>query len=277
MGKAKKFSTPNMRTIIKQELRSRRWSMLWWVIGISAFNVINVAVYPSFRDQAEEYNKIFEQMPKALVDMFSDTGDFMSPSGYLSGQIFYMLLPLIFCVLTIGLGASLIAREERNKTIELLLSRPISRGKLLLGKALAGLSVAGIIGLGSGLLLALMIAVIGFEGITFPNVMLATFMTLLMSLLFGYVAFMLTAMGAFGRGASIAVASLVAIAGYVISSLVGTVHWLSGPAKAFPYHYFKPGRILEGQFSVRPALVFSLAIAVLIFVSWVSFRRRDLD
>jgi ABC-2 type transport system permease protein len=274
---AKNRSIPTLWPIVKWEIRSRRWSMLWWTVGIVAFNSINIFVYPSFRDQASNYDKIFAQMPDALKNMFSDTGEFMSPAGYLSSQIFFMLLPIILSILCIGIGSSLIAREEQSKTIELLLSRPISRGKLLAGKALAALGITGIIGLGSGVMTAVMINIVGFKGITAVSVIATTILTLLLCLLFGAIAFAFTAMGALGRGASIAVASVIAIAGYVISSLDKTITWLQTPAKFFPYHYFKPAQFLEGHYNLKPAACFGAIILALVFVSYLFFRRRDIE
>jgi hypothetical protein len=102
-------------------------------------------------------------------------------------------------------------------------------------------------------------------------------MSLLLALLFGAIAFALTSMGAFGRGASIAVSALIALGGYVVSSLDSTVHWLQGPAKLFPYHYFTPAKFLEGQYNFIPALVFIAIILALVVLSWLFFRRRDIE
>lgn len=209
--------------------------------------------------------------------MFSDTGDFLSPIGYLSSQVFYLMLPMLFSFLTISLGSSLIAREEQQKTIELLLARPISRGKLLLGKALAGLSIATIVGLATGLVCVLEVAIIKFEGVSIFGVFMATIISLVLSLLFGVIAFTFTSMGAFGRGASIAIASLFALGGYIISSLDKTVTWLQEPAKVFPYHYFKPAQALGGNSVGYAPLIFIAIILALTFVSWIIFRRRDIE
>gem|GEM_PF-436964 len=272
-----KSEVSGMMSIIKWEIRSQRWSILWWIIGIAVFITINLWVYPSFRDQADQLNQSFNQIPESMRNMLSDTGEFLSPVGYLSGQVFYLMLPMIFSVLTIGLGASLIAREEQQKTIELLLARPISRGKLLLGKALAGLSIATGIGVVTGLVCMLEAAIIKFEGVSIFDVFIATMVSLILSILFGMIAFTFTSMGAFGRGASIAIASTFALGGYIISSLDKTVTWLQEPAKAFPYHYFKPAQTLEGNGIGYAPLTFLAIILVLTFVSWIIFRRRDIE
>ena len=275
MDKQRKI--PSMLSVIKWEVRARRWSILWWIVGVSAFISITMFVYPSFRNQAAQYNEMFKSIPASTRNLLSDTGDFMSPSGYLSSEIFYLMLPMLFSFLCVGLGSSLIAREEQSKTIELLLSRPISRGKLLMGKATAGLVVALSVGLAVGIIGSIEVAVVKFAGISTVGVMLATMFSLLMCLLFGAIAFALTAMGAFGRGASIGIASLVAVAGYVISSLDKTVTWLQTPAKLFPYHYYKPAQFLEGHYNFGPALAFSAIIGALLLLSYVSFRRRDIE
>src|SRR6266545_1586647 len=116
--------------LIRSELWQRRWALMWWSIAIVAFIVLNLAFYPSFKDQAGELDKALSNMPDSLKALFTDTGDFTSPVGYLSSQIYYLLLPALLTVYSIGIGASLLAKEEQQGTLELLLARPLSRTKL---------------------------------------------------------------------------------------------------------------------------------------------------
>ena len=264
-------------SIVWWELWQRRWFMCWWAIGIALYMVLVISVYPSFKDQAADLNKSLEQLPDAAKALFSDTPDFLSPVGYLSSQIYYLVLPLIYSILTIGLGASLIAKEEQQHTIELLLSRPVSRGGLLLGKALAGLAILLIVSIVN---LAVTIPTVwwaGFDGVSTSGVVLVTFVCAVLSLIFGALAFMLSAMGHGAKTISLGVAALVALGGYVISSLEATVTWLQWPSKLLPYHYFHPSEILSGNFTTNECIGFVAAIAVLGVFSWVAFRRRDID
>ena len=266
-----------LAAIIGHELRSRKVALLCWVIGIGAFLSINILVYPSFRDQADQLNRVFATMPEATRDLFSDTGEFMSPVGYLSSQVFYLMLPLLLSFLTIGLGASLIAREERAKTIELLLARPISRGTLLAGKALAGLLATLLVSLAIAVICTVEVALIGFKGVGAWDVFVATLLAMLISLLFGAIAFCLTALGTLGRGSSLAVAALFGLGGYVIGSLDGVVTWLRGIAKIFPYHYYQPAEVLRGNIPWQTIFVFSLIIVLLVCIGYLGFRRRDIE
>ena len=262
--------------IIRGELLQRRWSTLWWVVGIAAFISLTLGVYPTFRDQAAQIDQSLQSIPDSAKALFTDTNDFLSPVGYLSSQVYYLLLPLLFSFLAVSLGSSLIAKEESNRTIELLLARPVARTQLVLGKAAAGLIVLARVGLAIGLIGAIEVLLIKFKGVSIWNVMLVTLMALVMSALFGTVAFALTAIGSLGRRAAIGVAVLIAFGSYLVSSLDKTVTWLQWPAKVLPFHYYRPADILDGHFTPWEALGMCVIIALLIIVSCFAFRRRDI-
>lgn len=184
------------------------------------------------------------------------------------------MLPMLLGILTIGLGSSLLAKEENEGTIELLLARPVSRGGLLLGKVVAGLAILLVVGT------VALVTTVGFSwgvdiNVGLVDIALASVMAMTIGLLFGAVAFYLTALGRWGRPASIGIAAVVAIGGYLVTSLSSLAEWLSWPAKFLPYHYYRPGEVLAGNFSVRNFLLLLSVSLILGILSWVAFRRRD--
>ncbi len=136
-----------MFAVIRNELWQRRWSLLWWSIGVGAFVALDVALYTTVKSDAQQLNQALSHLPGAIRSLFSGGADFLSPTGFLSARIYYLLLPLLLTILSIGLGSSLIGKEEKQGTLELLLARPISRTRLLIGKVLAGLSILTIVSL----------------------------------------------------------------------------------------------------------------------------------
>jgi len=68
----------------------------------------------------------------------------------------------------------------------------------------------------------------------------------------------------------------VALGGYIIGSLAGTVKWLSFPAKLLPFHYYQSEAILRGTYNWNNVWYFVFVIALCSVLSWVAFRRRDL-
>ncbi len=265
-----------MKAIIKWTLWQRRWSVFWWSIGLVAFVSLELSVYPSIHSQADELNEVMRNLPPALKSLFGASVDLFSPIGYLSSRLYYLLLPLMLSVLAIGLGSSLIAREESDNTLELILSRPISRGKLLVAK-LASAAVI-ILTVSTVALLSVMIWVKAVDlSVAIPQIAFVALMTTLLACLFGSFAFFCAAMGRFGRGASIGLASLLGLGSYVIASLETNVSWLSWPSKLLPYHYYNPTAVLSGWYCWRVAAVFTLIIAVFIVGSYIVFRQRDLN
>jgi ABC-2 type transport system permease protein len=264
-----------MKPVVKWTLKSRRISTIWWIAGISAFIVLELAFYPSIHSQAAQLNKSFSDLSDSTVALFSDTGDLFSPIGYLSGQIFYLILPMLLGVLAIGAGSSLIAREERDETLELLLSRPISRGKLAAAKGLSGIIIVVLVGVASGLVTALMCKLVDLP-VSFAAVMLASLAATALAISFGAVAFMVTMLGHNAKVASVGIASLFALGGYLLASLASTLSWLSGPSKFLPFAYYHPAEILESKYNWLNGLFILAVIGVCAVISWIAFRRRDL-
>lgn len=263
-----------MNSIIIWTVKMRKTSTIWWSIGIVAFIVLGLIFYPSFKDQAEALEKSFENLSDSVVALIGGSTDFFSPVGYMNSQIHFIMLPLLFGILTIGLGSSLLAREETDKTIESLLARPVSRGKLLLAKAAAAIIVTGIVSGVSLLSLLILAKAVGME-LSLVHLTQATLVCVLMCTSFGAIAFLLTTTGR-ARGASLGIAALIAFGGYIIDSLASTVTWLEWPSKALPFHYYQSETILRGNYNWTNIWFFVVIIVGCGVLSWLAFRRRDL-
>lgn len=265
-----------MKPILRYAIWQKRWSVLIWCGGVTAFIALNLLLYPTVRDQAAQLNQVLEELPQATHSLFSDSSELLSPTGYLSTRVFYLLLPLLFSVLAIGLGSSLLAKEENDGTIELLLSRPLSRARLLTGKALSGLVILGTIGL-AALTSTLFFSWLVEIAVPLKNITLTMVMMLVLCLLFGSAAFLMTALGRWGRAASIGVAVFFALSSYLVTSLSSIASWLIWPSKFLPYHYYRPTEVLEGNFSWPNFLILLSTSLILGILSWIAFRRRDLS
>lgn len=264
-----------MNSIIKWTMKLRKTSTLWWSFAMAMFIFINMIFYPSFKNDAEELQKSFENLPDAALQFIGGSSDFFSPVGFMNSQVYFIMLPMILGILAIALGSGLIAREELDKTIEGLLARPISRTKLLASKAFAGIGILTIVSL-VGLITVMITSKLVDLEISSTNLVLATFVCFLMTLTFGAVAYLLTATGK-AKSASIGVATFFALGGYIIGSLAGTITWLSGPSKLFPFHYYQSEAILRGTYNWNNIWYFVLVIILCAVLSWIAFRRRDIS
>lgn len=107
----------------------------------SGFIWMYVAIYPSIAKESEKLKESFEAFPKEFFQAFDiDIASFVSSfEGFISGEYFSILWPMILVVLIIAYAGSAIAGEIEKGTIELLLAQPLSRLKIFLSKYIAGL------------------------------------------------------------------------------------------------------------------------------------------
>lgn len=265
-----------MKPIIKASLHDRRGGIIGWTVGIGIYIALNILVYSSISGQAKAINQALDNLPGGAKALFgSASGDFLSPIGYLNSKLYYFILPLLFTMLAITIAGRLFAREEEDGTMELLLSRPVSRSKLLLAKLMAGLIIVLIVGLATLAVTVACLLAIDYD-ISLIRVVQAHALTLLLGLLFGAVAWAVIGLGRFGRRASVGIACFVALGSYLVTSLETFADWLKWPAKFLPYHYFDPAAVLHGSFSWWNAAGMAIAAIVILLIAFVGFRRRDL-
>ena len=268
-----------MKDIIVWELRRRRSAILWWTLGSLLLTFVIIALFPSIRDKANQLNQVLDQMPSSLRGLKtggSATINVGDPAQFLNSQLFYITLPMIWIILAITRGAGILGKEERDHTLELLLARPLSRGRLLLGKALA-LGAEYVIVTVTTMGFILLVAPMYDIHLDSSKLALATLYTALFSLSFGYIAFSLQAANTLTKRAATALAVALSFGGYIIASLSSLTDWLKTPSKFVPYHYFNPLDMLEGR-TPRGLLIYLIGVFVLGSVlAYIGFRRRDIE
>jgi ABC-2 type transport system permease protein len=260
--------------ITRTELKRRKMYMVWWSVGIIALTAFTVLAYGSIKNQADQLNQAFAGLT-ANAGSFFGTSDMFSPNGYLNSQLFYITLPILFIILCVTLSSSLTSKEERHHTMELLLSRPVSRSQLLLGKILAADLVVVILGLVTALCTIVCSLAVKLD-VSAGYILLATLFMTLFAGAFGAIAFMLYAASQLTQRAAAAVAILLSLGGYIITSIGSMVHGLAWLAKLFPYHYYNPGEILNGHVSSGLIIYIVTLYAGALIIALLGFRRRDI-
>jgi ABC-2 type transport system permease protein len=198
--------------VFVKTLRDLRRVTIGWSIGITLLVVTMAAIYPSIRGMPN-IEELLANYPQAMQELF-DIQAITTGAGFLNAELFSMLLPALFMVFAIGRGTKLVAGEENDGTLEVLLVTPVSRTQLLLEKA-AALGVT-VFALGAVLWVTLVIsATLADMGITVAHAAIGTLSMVLVGLLHGWLALALGA--ATGRRAlAMGIAATVAVTGYVL-------------------------------------------------------------
>lgn len=260
------------------ELKQRRAALIWWMLGSIILSVFILLLYPPIRDQANQFNQLFNQLPNGIRELKTGGASSINvadPVQFLNSQLFYITLPIPWIILAVTRAGSLLGRDEQHHTMELSLARPISRSRLITAKALSLISEIVIV---SGITLAAIVILAPFFDLHIGTwrLALATAYTGLFSLSFGLIAFSLQALGSLTSRIASAIAVFLAFGGYLIASMSGLTHWLENPAKFAPYHYFAPDKVMLGQ-SVTGLNIYLVGVLVLTAaLSYIGFRRRDI-
>ena len=178
-----------LRNLFLKSLFDNRRALGWWVLGIILLCALMTSFYPSIstNDALQDYIDAFDPDLLAIFG-FTEMIDMTSGAGYLSAEMFSLMVPLLLIILGISLGASSIAGEEDKRTIEILLSEPISRRLVFLQKYAFLLAASLLLAAVVWLSLAIGSLAVGMD-LSMANLAAATASSFLLGIAFGSLAF----------------------------------------------------------------------------------------
>ena len=122
--------------IFWREMKASRKSLLIWIVGIAAMVGSGMGKFSGMAESGGAMSELMGDMPKVLQAVFGMNGlDISTVMGYFG--MLYLYLVIMAAVHASMLGANVLAKEERDKTAEFLLVKPVGRMRVLLAKLLA--------------------------------------------------------------------------------------------------------------------------------------------
>ena len=105
-----------------------RRSAIWWGLAIVTFSLVNLAFWPSL--EGSEALESLEGMSEGLLEAFG-AQDIATPAGYLDGQLFALMLPLLLSGMAIAGVTAITSGDEDAGRLELLHALPVTRARRL--------------------------------------------------------------------------------------------------------------------------------------------------
>ena len=204
--------------LLRIDLLARRRAVAGYALGMAVYALVIVAIYPEF-EHSTSLDNITKNTP-ALAALFGAIGSLTSPSGWLNVNLYANVFPLLVLLVTVGYGASCLAGQDGDRTLGLIATLPISRRRIVVQKALAMVGQAAVI----VVVVAACVAVGRIFHVTVsPNHLIgASAGVLLLGIDLGLVALAVGAATG-SRGVAIGVATAMAAASYLVSSLAPVV------------------------------------------------------
>ncbi len=221
--------------ITRLDLLARRRSLTGYALGLAAYALVVVALYPAFKNTSS-LDKLIQADPAAAA-LFGVTGSISSSGGWLDGNLYANFFPLILLLLTVGYGAASLAGQDEDGTLCMLTVLPVRRAAIVTQKIAAMAVQAAVL---AAAVAACVIIGRSFQlSVTAGDVAAVSAAAFLMAIDFGIVTMAAGAVTG-RRGTAIGAGSALAAASYLISSLAPVVSWLS-PARYASLLYWSVG------------------------------------
>ncbi len=257
--------------VLRIDLLARRRAVFGYTLGMALYALVIVAIYPEF-EHSSSLNNLTKNTP-ALAALFGAVGSLTSPSGWLNVNLYANVFPLMVLLVTVGYGASSLAGQDEEGTLGLITTLPIRRRRIVVQKVLA---MAG----QAALIVVVVAACVGIGrffhvDVSMDHLIGASAGVLLLGVDLGLVALAVGAATG-NRGLAIGVATAVAAASYLVSSLAPVVNWIR-PARFVSLFYWSVGdNQLTAGLGVNELVVLVLTGVVLGALATTAFERLDL-
>lgn len=264
-----------MLEVAGYEARHRTRGAIYASLAVGGFALVYVLVFPSFAESmGDTVDRLMESYPEPLLKAFG-VETLATMEGFLASELYTFAWMLLVGAYFAYAGASLIAPAVERGQMDVLLSLPLSRARLLL-ESFASLLVP---------LVALNVVVplvvyFGSVAVDYPvdAVDVAALHLLSVPYFLVCAGIGLVASVAFDRASVAQRVALGALVGlfFAESLLVDTDFEAVGAVS--PSRYLHPNAVLsEGQYALGDAAVLTVAAVALVAVAVVWFRRKDVE
>jgi ABC-2 type transport system permease protein len=257
-----------------RELKANLKPLIIWCASIMIFILIGMGKYAAMGDTGQPLNEMIANMPKSIqAIMGGGAFDLNTALGFYA--IVFLYLVLMSTIQSGLLGASIILKEERDQTSDFLLTKPISRQKVITAKLLATTTNILIVNL-----ITLIASILIIGGYSKENITKEIF-TLMVGMLFLQLMFMTIGMVFAAsnrykkRSGHITLAILLTT--YFLSIIVDMVERLAFLRYLTPFKYFDAKTLLiNGGFNLIYILITILLSGGCIYLTYCLYHKRDL-
>lgn len=259
-----------------REMRATRKQLIIWGICMILMVVSGMGKYGTIYSTNQSMNELISQMPKSLqAIMGMGSLDLSKAIGYY-GMLFLYLI-LMASIHALMLGAGIIAKEERDKTSEFLLAKPITRNRIITAKLLAALVNILIFNLVTLLSSIKMVAYYNHGNSEAHAIFLLMTGMLFIQLLFLSLGTGIAAIMKKPKHAA-SIGTVILLAAFILSIMIDLNPKLGGLKYMTPFKYFEAKNVLADG-AVDPTFVTLSFVLIGLFTAatYLFFNKRDIS
>jgi len=262
-------------TIFKFELRMKLQSAIIWSVAVAAVSFIYLALYPSFAEQADQWQQSLANFPPQFLEAFGmQNMDMHTVLGWYA--FVFLFIQVLLAIQASMYGFGLVSVEESEFTADFLLTKPVTRTQVLTSKYLAAF-----------IALTITNAVVWISSLAFLGMFDAGHgydhraAILLLSSIVIFQLFFLTA----GVAISLLVKRVRSVTPWAMGLafgmyLLGAFSGMLGDVKLeliTPFKHFDPNAIIDNNAWSLPLVAISIAVILIsIIISYWRYNHRNI-
>lgn len=247
--------------------------VLTLISAATMFVMMGLLMGPMYAAIDDTLASFTADLPEAFGALIGTT-DLSTPAGWYQAETFSLMAPALIMAVAITVGAKALAGEEAQRTMGLLLASPVRRSRVVLQKTTAMVILASVVAFATFLGVSGGVLIAGLD-LSFGNIAATSLLALLLGLVFGSLALLLSA--ATGRVNLAVIGSIgTAFLAYLINSFLPLSEDLSAVAAWSPFDWYLGSDPLVNGMAWADAGLLATIVVVLIGASVFFFERRDI-
>lgn len=266
-----------MLSLITKNLKLTWKSFLVYALVFVVYSWMMVAIFPSMQSALGDINQFYDAMPEGFMSAFGGVDmDMSSFNTYISLEYLSIVWPFVILAFIVGFVTRYITKEIETGTMELLLSKPITRLQIILSRGVVVvLETMALILVTIGSIVALTqiynIEILGRAMWFFAVSAFAFYLAII-----GITFFFATLFKDRGKALSASIGLLIGM--YAINIITNLKESLKNIDYITIWHYYQPQEILKNvEIYWFPDILVLVAVGVIAYLaSVVIFIKRDL-
>lgn len=255
------------------ELKAYRKSSIVWTISLVLLIIIFLSIFPGFSKDAAEFKKLIEAYPESVRKAIGISVDSIASFlGYYSYVFGYIML--FASIQAMNLGTSVLSKEVREKTADFLLTKPVSRVKIVTYKLLAivtSLIITNIIYITVATIMALAVKNDNVDFKIFFMISITTFFIQLMFVALGLIVSVLIS-----KIKAVLPISLSMVFGFFIISMFGSVIGDKAVRYITPFKYYDAAYIIKNSaYEINFIIIEIIFVIGVTLLSYVIYSKKD--
>jgi len=262
--------------MLKRELKINLKSLIIWTGIIVSICILVFGVYPSIinSESANNMDEIMKMFPEDMLKAFNmDLVSLDSVLGWFQseGYVFIVLIGSLYAAI---LGGTILIKEESDKTIEFLQSKPISNSQIVTSRV-----VCGVINISIFVVVIALTTLIGFLLSNDFNFMKWIYLTIAPSIIYYAFFFISMFLSTFMKKSrqSTNISLAIVLLTYLLQMIAGMSDKLKFLKYLSPFELFDSRLAITDEILSIPRMIFGVTlVCILIFGIYHRYNKKEL-